>query len=142
MIGKIPFYLARWSYQRPKTVFALGIALTIVLGLFATRLELHNDFVELLPPKLEQVKTIRYVLSETGGVSYQAVTTVSPSQKQNRRFLRDIRSKLNHYFFEPDWNSGRRIQEEYERVGQLLRGVLRYGKHPTAYEKGAMQVTA
>lgn len=135
MIGKIPFYLARWSYQRPKTVFALGIALTIVLGLFATRLELHNDFVELLPPKLEQVKTIRYVLSETGGVSYQAVTTVSPSQKQNRRFLRDIRSKLNHYFFEPDWNSGRRIQEEYERVGQLLRGVLRYGKHPTAYEK-------
>ncbi|TNE44251.1 MAG: hypothetical protein EP343_31365 [Deltaproteobacteria bacterium] len=135
MIGKIPFYLARWSYRRPKTVFALGIALTIILGLFATRLELHNDFVELLPPKLEQVKTIRYVLSETGGVSYQAVTTVSPSQKQNRKFLRDIRGKLNHYFWEPGWGAGRSLQEEYERTGQLLRGILRYAKHPTAYEK-------
>ena len=110
------------------------------MGTFASRLELHNDFVELLPPNLSQVKTIRYVLSETGGVSYQAVTTVSPNREQNRKFLRDIRKKLNRFFWEPEWSSAHRIQEEYERVGQLLRGILRYSKYPDPHEEDHLRM--
>lgn len=139
MIGKIPFLLARWSYQRPNTVFILAFLLTLVLGVFATRLELRNDFVELLPPHLKQVKTIRHVLSETGGVSYQAVTTVSPHRDQNRHYLQTLRSQLNTFFWNPPWKFADRLQEEYERIGQLQRGILRYAKHPTGYEKHQLE---
>lgn len=139
MIGKIPFLLARWSYQRPHLIFLLSFLLTIVLGIFATRLELRNDFVELLPPHLKQVKTIRHVLSETGGVSYQAVTTVSTNREQNRKYLQTLRTQLNTFFWKPSWDFADRMQEEYERIGQLYRGILRYGKHPTAYEKHQLE---
>ncbi len=93
-IYRFPLVLASWSVRHPRWVLSLGVVLTVIAGLLAQRLALHNDLVELLPAGMEQVKTIRRIIKETGGLGTQSVVVRSPSKEKNRAFLKDLRAAL------------------------------------------------
>ncbi len=132
MLQKISEKLAVWSYRRPLLTLLLALSFTAIMAAFAVKIELHNDFVELLPPSMPQVKTIREVLSETGGVSYQAVMVTSPDREKNRLFLKNLREKILKFFWDyPHLTFSQRLDGDYQRWGEMLRHLVYYSRHPS-----------
>jgi predicted RND superfamily exporter protein len=98
------------------------------------RIELHNDLVELLPDHMPEVKVIREVLYESGGLGYQTVMVSSKDRKLNQAFLQALRFRLSSSFRAPDaLPFADAMQDQYGRIGALLRDIGHYGRNPSTY---------
>lgn len=135
-ISYFPSYLSKIASRHPKMCLAVGFVFTIIAALFAARIELRNDFVELLPDHMPEVKVIRKVLYQSGGLGYQSVLISSKDKLQNRAFLEALKFKLSG-LFRPVGSTPfvDEIQDQYERLGSLLRDIQHYGRNPTPYWK-------
>ncbi|MCB9638662.1 MAG: MMPL family transporter, partial [Myxococcales bacterium] len=105
-VYRLPLWLASWSVRRPWLVLLFSGLISCFAGFLALKLELHNDLVELLPATMPQVKTIRRIIKETGGLGVQAVVVQSPDPKKNRAFLEAVRATLLRKSFSPEMTSG------------------------------------
>ena len=138
-LRQMPVKLAQWSSKHPKAVMWIAACLTILGLVFALRLELHNDVVELLPEDLPEVKTIRKMIKETEGLGYQAVVASSPDKHKNRAFLKQVKTKLEGLYHEPDLPAQTYAQKLHERIAQTYEGIFRHAKNPNAHSKKSLE---
>lgn len=108
----------------------------------ASRLELRNDFVELLPQHMPQVQMIRQVIDKTGGLGYQTVMVVSPDRQKNLDFLRDLRSKLLGLFWQQPLPFAEAIENQRQRLKQILWRIGDYERYPSVdlYQQISLQI--
>ncbi len=126
-IYRFPLVLASWSIRHPGWVLLWCGIISVVSGILAQRLALHNDLVELLPAKMEQVQTIRRILKETGGLGIQAVVVHSPDKQKNQAFLKDLYDALKKKTLptEAPLQKDQKNQEKNEKKKQISLPLVR-----------------
>src|SRR5215472_12268622 len=81
--------------RRPYHVL-FGALLTLLFTWWmASKLELHSDFLELLPRDSAGFQAFEHQLGRTGGGATLLVIAESPDRKANERFVDDVAVKLN-----------------------------------------------
>ncbi len=81
--------------RRPLLVFVLALVTLAATWSYASRLELHSDFLELLPRDSPGFQAFEHQLGRTGGGASLLVIVQSPDRKANERFVDDVTARLN-----------------------------------------------
>ena len=126
--------------KRPWLVLSLSLVMTTVSIWWALGLGLKNDFIDLLPHNMPEVKLLRTLIADMDGVGYEAVIVTSPDKKQNRRFLKDLRQSLLKLYRSPKTDALTTMQKDFERLGRLLRKTLQTGDKAPAAERKALEM--
>jgi uncharacterized protein len=79
----------------PYWVLAFALALLGSSWFYASHLELHSDFLELLPRDSPGFKAFEHQLGRTGGGATLLVIVESPDRKVNERFIDDASARLD-----------------------------------------------
>ncbi len=80
--------------RRPYLVLFAALVVLASSWLYASHLELHSDFLELLPRDSPGFRAFEHQLGRTGGGATLLVIVESPDRKANERFIDDVSVKL------------------------------------------------
>ncbi|MEM1009174.1 MAG: hypothetical protein AAGJ35_09225, partial [Myxococcota bacterium] len=86
--------LARRSLRFPRWTLGIALILSGVLGIFAWKLPLRNDFMALLPESSIERRALRQLLQVKEGLGIQAVLVRSQDRRKNSAFLHALRLRL------------------------------------------------
>ena len=93
-IGSLLRQIALLAHRSPWWALALALLLTFLSMFAVVRIRFNTDLTDLLPEKAPIVKALNHVVKESGGLGYQMVTATSPDPQANRRFLADLKKRL------------------------------------------------
>ena len=80
--------------RRPYLVLALALVAMAGTWFYASKLELHSDFLELLPRDSPGFQAFEHQLGRTGGGASLIVIAESPDRKANEAFIDDLSKTL------------------------------------------------
>jgi predicted RND superfamily exporter protein len=87
MFKRIIFKLVDFGGRFPLFVLGLATAFMVLSWTYASKLELHSDFLELLPRDSEGFKAFEHQLGRVGGGATIIVIAESPDRSANERFI-------------------------------------------------------
>jgi predicted RND superfamily exporter protein len=78
LIGRLLDRLTDLLLHRPKAVLGVSLAIVVVFGVFATRLRLDPDVLNLIPRGNREVNEFRDLLKETGTLDFHVIVVEFP----------------------------------------------------------------
>jgi uncharacterized protein len=95
MKGQWSHHYFQWLIRNRSWFNVTILAVTLLSGWAASRLELKTSFSELLPESLPSVKALNQAAERLGGTSFLSVGVESPDFEANRKFVEDMAKKLD-----------------------------------------------
>jgi predicted RND superfamily exporter protein len=128
--------------RRSIPVILIGLALTVVAGISASRFQLKTNFAELLPQDEPSVKDLNRAKARKGGLSNLIVAVIGEDVSANKKFVDDLVAKFEELppeylvYMKYEINSEKKFYEKnkhlYADLGDLktvherLREKIRY----------------
>lgn len=117
MIKRVLYNLANFILRHPVKVFVVSLILTLIMGVFITRLRLESDMTALLPDHFESVKGLHHLQEEFGSGGL-LIAIVKGPYEETTRFADEFAGRLERLedVRYVDWQ---RPVEFFEKNGML-----------------------
>ncbi|MBP9111550.1 MAG: MMPL family transporter [Polyangiaceae bacterium] len=95
MVQRVVTFLVSYAIRAPWRVVMMALGMMTLFGLYASRIEVRTELLELLPRDSPGFRAFEHQMGRAGGASSLVLVVHSPDRKKNEAFVDALAAKLD-----------------------------------------------